>query len=275
MLSRLQAKGEFRVESISIIEDIVLAFANGVAAVLPIDGETHGRLAALWFNPGAGAWLALAYVGAALGLFVCLFRDVARILVGVGGFLLGRFDAGARLFLNVLIICVPWIGASFLLKNESGLLYGGLLILGSANLVAAVVLIVADRCFMTVKRIEHVSPANAALLGVIQLIGFLPGIGRVTALVVGTRFLGMERNDGFRLVLLAQIPILLALAGSTFSFSAPPHFGLNDLALGFFAFVGVFLATHLARRWVNHYGLAPFALYRTGLGALAIILSFL
>lgn len=262
-------------EGMNIIEDIVLAFVNGVAAVLPIDGETHARLAALWRGPGVGAWLALVYVGAALGLFVCLFRDVARIVAGVGRLFLGRFDEGARLFVNILMICIPWIAAIFLLKSESGPFYGSLLILGLVNLVSAAALIVADRCFMTVKRIEHIGPANAILLGFIQLVGFLPGVGRATALMVGARFLGMERNDGFRLALLAQIPILLALAGATVSFSAPPRFEMNDLVLGALAFIGVFLAAHLARRWVNRYGLAPFAFYRTGLGALAIALSFL
>ncbi|GHU05488.1 hypothetical protein FACS1894205_5550 [Alphaproteobacteria bacterium] len=269
---------------------VILAFTSAMMEALPIGGEPQGRMIFLRLSPDSSTelfeHLSPVYFGAALGLIFHLRSDILRFCVGLTHVLRGRIDAEARLFFLVFALSAPCV--LFLSGKGYVVLYSALsslkllspVILELVGLVSAALLIAADRWFMTVKRTVHLGFKSGIFLGIVHMLGLFPGIGTVTALIIGTRFIGMERNEGFRLALLVWIPVLFAfgMLSDTVRFSPlGDGSGMDAFALiDIFSFVGAtfffFLAAFLGQRLIDWRGLWPFALFRIALCFLTAVL---
>ncbi len=252
---------------------MILALIQGAAAVLPIDAGAHAQLLAHLTGWKAGSIIIAVQVGALLALLLWLWRDVALIGQGLWKLRKARVEAGARLLGKALIAAVPWIVADSLLPPLSfHLLAVGLITVACALLMAAI-----DLMSMTVKRIEHLTPAEAGLIGGLQWLALIPGVGRVAVALTTARLIGLERPAAYRFMLLATTPVLMfGIGRNLFYFAAHGASPSGaDLLTAATTFTLVLIAVALASAWIRRAGLFFFAFYRFLVGALMIWLGLM
>ena len=74
----------------------------------------------------------------------------------------------------------------------------------------AIVLWIADRVGMRVKRLEHMTLGQALVVGLAQPLAFIPGTSRSGITMVAARLMGYEREEAARFSFLLSIPAILA-----------------------------------------------------------------
>ncbi len=261
--------------------DVLLqTLIHAVADILPLDGPGHlalfGRVA-----PGAteAVMLAVAAQGGIAAALVCYFwRDMAAMAVGIVRFPKRRIDPGGRLFLLLVVGNIPAIGLLFLFP---GLMQVSPPVLVTAGMLAlfGLLLLLADHLGVTVHRVEHLGWGQVAVIGALQAVSVIPGIGRVALSVMAARFLGYERHHAARLALLLSIPLLLAqmlMVTSVLASRVELRFSSDMLLVAGITF-GVALVTVAALMgWVGRRTFRPFAWWRivVGSGAVALLLIF-
>lgn len=252
----------------NLLNLIILVLIEGVADVLPIDGSGHAALAAKLLGWRAGSIDIALQFGAAVALLLFLWRDIARIGIGLWRLRKQKIEDGTRLLIKVVIAAVPWIAITKICHGLTLCLPE----IGGITILCALLMLCTDRLCMTLKRIEHLDILGSLVIGLASLLAIVPGVGRTAAAYSASRLLGLERPAAFRFVLLVQIPILMAQSlESVITYSLQDIISEPvDLIAASLSMIGVLIAAGLATGWIRRFGLTPFAIYRVILGVIMI-----
>jgi len=244
---------------------------QGITEFLPISSSGHLILVAEVSGQDQGLLMDVAVHVGTLGAVVTYFwRDLLAMLVGVAGLARGRVSPAARLAGTLVIATIPATVVGFLARDfiESSLRSPA--IIAWTTVIFGILLYVADRVGMTIRRISHVGLAHALLLGLAQVLALVPGTSRSGITMTAARLLGYERAEAARYSMLMSIPII-AGAGLLLGIEA---IQAEDAALGGDVVLAVLLsfgaalgAISLLMKWVTQIGFLPFVVYRLLLGA--------
>ncbi|GIK98468.1 MAG: undecaprenyl-diphosphatase 1 [Alphaproteobacteria bacterium] len=262
----------------SILQILVLAVVQGLTEFLPVSSSGHLILVPKltgWPDQGLAIDVA-THVGTLLAVLVYFWRDVARMLAGLGKLVTGRLDGGGRLALYLLIGTIPALVVGYLIEEHVSALRS-IEVVAWAMLGYAVVLYVVDRTTLTVRRLEHVTWGQALFVGIAQCLAFIPGTSRSGVTMVAARLLGYERAEAARFSFLLSIPAISA-AGiwegyGLFKAGNEETIRSAVLAAGFSAVAG-FVAIAVLMTWLRRSTFTPFVVYRLGLGALLLYLVY-
>ncbi|MSP20631.1 MAG: undecaprenyl-diphosphate phosphatase [Alphaproteobacteria bacterium] len=256
-----------------LLHIFALAAVQGVTEFLPVGAEAHlallARVLPAPLDPGVVLLLNLGTVLAAAAYFR---SEMMQALVGGYHLSVGRNSENARLAVRLFVGWVPAIAAGIALLllgrqigGEMTLLWLGWTMVGFGLLV-----FVADRLGMRLRRIEHMSGATALVIGIAQAIALVPGTGRIGVTMTALRLFGFERADAARFALLIGVVPVLALTGWNswlLSRAGEWHGGYDGLIAAAVSFVASYVAIAFLMQWLRRGSLAPFALYRVILGA--------
>jgi undecaprenyl-diphosphatase len=256
----------------TLLQLFVLAAVQGVTEFLPVSSSGHLILVpAVTGWPDQGLLIDTAvHVGTLGAVLVYFWRDLAGLLSGLGRGLRGRGDAAFRLLGLLVLASLPVIvvGGVLALSGWQGALRDTQVV-AWATLVFGVVLLVADRLFLTVRRLEHMKVSGALLIGVAQVLALIPGTSRAGITMTAARMLGFERRDAARFSMLLSIP---AIAGAGV-LTGVELFQTGDVRLTFDALIAAALAFGFAiaaiailMAWLRRSTFTPFAVYRLILG---------
>jgi undecaprenyl-diphosphatase len=251
---------------------MISAVVQGLALVFPVGEMVHlqiwAQLEGYW-DRQSPIYHLIGHGGMALAFAVVLFRELAQIPRGLWQLVRGRPGADARLLVNLLILLAP-IALLKVARLEDFALstfprVDPSLFTPAASLCAGLLLWLADRFGMAIRRIEHMTPVDALAIGIVQLLVCVPGVGLITASIVGARILGFERIDA------ARIAFLVAFVGSAVEaivgiWVETAHGGTSlalEHATGLgIAFLACLVAATVLLVWLRHHSFAPFAIYR-------------
>jgi len=261
---------------VTLLDVLLIALIRGLGEVLPLGASgVLGALSVLSGTPDGRAALAVATdAGIILALLLYFWRDVAAMGRGLWLAAKGKPDSGARLLAHVAIGTVPaaLIGAGLAeaaARITSPVVAAGLVIAGGVLLLAA------DRLGVTVRRVEHLTLAGAAALGLMQVLALFPGVSRTGITLTVARLLGWERRDACRFSLLLALPLLAGHAALTLrTLAGHSHLVVSgDLQFAAALSGGVaWVAVAGMMAWVDRNSFAPFAFVRIVLGAAALAL---
>lgn len=259
---------------------VVLALIQGITEFLPISSSAHLVLVPVltgWPDQGLVIDVAV-HVGTLLAVILYFRRDVAEMGLGFVRLLAGGREREARLALQLVIASVPAFGAGLLLHELAGTLFRpeGVNVVFVTAVIAwttigfGVLLWLADRFCISVRRVEHLGYGDAILVGLAQALALIPGTSRSGITMTAGRVLGLERAEAARFSLLLSIPVI-AGAGAL---AAKDVYDAGDLVLGqdallaaALAFVSALAAIALMMRWLRRASFTPFVVYRLLLGA--------
>jgi undecaprenyl-diphosphatase len=264
---------------VPLLHIVVLALVQGITEFLPISSSGH-----LILVPGVTGWpdqgLAIdvaAHVGTLVAVLIYFWRDVLAMLTGLGRLLSGRFDDGARLALLIAVATLPALAIGFLVQHFLGDQLRSIHIVAWTMIIFAIVLYVADRIGLTVRRLEHMKWNQALVIGIAQTLAFVPGTSRSGITIVAARLFGFERVEAARFSFLLSIPAILAAAllEGYEIFKSGDQSQLHDAALtaGISAIAGL-AAIAFMMAWLKRANFTIFVVYRLLLGAALLYLIY-
>ena len=109
-----------------------------------------------------------------------------------------KLDAEFWLFCKLTLATLPAIGVGLYVNKYMGADLRTLEIIGWATLCFGILLFIADKINMTVRKMEHISFGGAFFIGIMQAISLVPGTSRAGITMTAARFLGVERQDAAR-----------------------------------------------------------------------------
>jgi len=264
---------------VPILHIVVLTLVQGVTEFLPISSSGHLVLVPIFTGwPDHGHIIDVAvHVGTLGAVLLYFWRDIIAMLKGLVMAARGRHDPYAKLAGLIVLATIPVIAAGYLFN------YYGVNSLRSLNIIAwttlafGIVLWIADKAGMTLRRVEHLGVSDAIIIGFAQVLALVPGTSRSGITMSAARILGMERGDAARFSMLMSIPTIIG-AGTL---SGIDLYRIGDLRLTFDAalaaglsLVIAILAISFLMAWLRHSSFAPFAVYRIILGAGLLGLSY-
>lgn len=261
---------------------VILAIIQGITEFLPISSSGH---LALWplltGRTDQGAVMDVAvHVGTLAAVCVYFRAEFAKLVIGTGHILTARIGTPeARLAGLIALATVPAVIAGLALKLADG--QGALRtveVIGWATVLGAVLLWAADRSVPRRGPAESWSARDAVLMGLAQALALIPGTSRSGITMTAARVLGFDRAQSARLALMMAIPVILA-AGAVESIdvfrAGDATVGLDLLLGGALSFGAALLALNVMMRMFSHeWTMLPFVLYRLGLGAVLLWLSY-
>ena len=255
----------------SLLQIVVLSVIQGLTEFLPVSSSGHLILVPFltgWPDQGLVMDVAV-HVGTLAAVLIYFWRDVLTLLRGLFRLFLGQVTREGRLALYLLAATVPALGIGYALETLAGGTPRRVEVVAWAMIGFALVLWIADRIGMRVKRLEHMTLGQALVIGLAQPLAFIPGTSRSGITMVAARLMGYEREEAARFSFLLSVPAILAAgfyeglklldAGDAAAFNGA------GLALLLSALTGL-AAIAFLMRWLRRSSFAPFVIYRLILG---------
>jgi undecaprenyl-diphosphatase len=264
---------------VPILHLAILALVQGITEFLPISSSGHLVLVPhvmQWQDQGLLLDVAV-HVGTLGAVMVYAWREIGMMLSGSWKLMRGRVDQGTRLMLQVILGSIPVVIAGYAIAKYAGGMLRSVEIIGWTTLGFGLLLGLADRVGMTVRRLEHMSYGSALAIGMAQVLALIPGTSRSGITMTMARFLGFERADAARFSLLLSIPAIAGagtLSGIELWQSGNVSLTRDALTAAGLSFASALVAIMLMMTWLKHAGFMPFVVYRILLGALLLYLVY-
>ena len=257
----------------------ILSLVQGITEFLPISSSAHLVLTPRFLGwPDQGLIMDVAVHVGTLGA-VCLYlhREIWEMLVGLSRFARGRRDKGAKLAFLLIVATLPVVAAGLAFDHYMPNGIRSMAVIGWATLGFGIVLWLADRVGMTLRRMEHLELSDAVIVGLAQAIALIPGTSRSGITMTAARLLGMERADAARFSMLMSIPTIVAagvLKGYDLWKTGNAQL-TSDAFMGVgLSFVTALIAIVLMMAWLRRASFTPFVVYRVVLGVFLLGVSY-
>lgn len=259
----------------------LLSALQGITEFLPVSSSGHLILFSKFTTfPDQGLALDVAvHVGSILAVMIYFSEELWRMFKGLlKTYFLPNFkNPDARLFWLIVTGTLPIIVIGLLLKNYGMEWLRDTRIIGWTILLYGILLYIADHFGMTIRKVSHLSPWDAFLIGCAQCLALIPGTSRSGITVTMGRFLGMERREAAKFSMLLSIPAIIAAA----SLVALELYQNNNLAAitetidGItYSFVSSIIAIYIVMWWLKKSTFLPFVIYRILLGTFLLLDSY-
>jgi len=269
---------------VPFLQILILAAIQGITEFLPISSSGHLILVPNFTGlRDQGLMMDVAvHVGTLMAVMLYFWRDIfgmatasSRVFRQMADH--RKFDAEFWLFCKLIIATLPVILVGFYVNKYLGTNLRTLEIIGWTTLCFGVLLFIADKINMTVRKMQHISFHGALFIGLMQAIALIPGTSRAGITMTAARFLGVERQDAARFSLLLSIPTIIgagALKGYELSQSANTVLINDVLMLAGLSFLFALVAISLLMVWLRRASFTPFVIYRILLGAVLLSIVY-
>lgn len=219
------------------------------------------------------------HVGSVLAVMIYFSEEIWEIIKGLAKtWLLPDFKIpGNKLFWLIVIATVPAIVCGMMLKENGMEWLRSTRIIGWTITGFAILLFIADRIGMTIRKVNHLSIIDAVLIGLAQCLALIPGTSRSGITITMGRFLGLERREAAKFSMLLAIPTIIG-AGLLVGMELYQQNNLKEIILGIdgiiYSFIFSILAIYVMMWWLKKSTFLPFVIYRIILGSLLLLDSY-
>lgn len=284
----------------SILYAVIMGLIQGITEFLPVSSSGHLAIFSGLFHietPGL-LFNVLLHVGTLIAVFLCFYRDIAKLLLELFMMLGDVFrnlnawfsnltsedkrpyvkvvNNGYRKFDVLLIVATIPTGvigvwdASLVEKMNSILLCPGICLIGTAFL-----LWFCDKIRPGEKTPRNTTYSNAFMIGIAQGIATLPGVSRSGMTLTSCLGSGFKKNYAVRFTFILSIPAILGslifeLTDVDFSLIAASDMVSYLIGMAVAAVVG-FFCIRVMLVIVRRQRFVPFAIYCFALGVVAIV----
>jgi undecaprenyl-diphosphatase len=262
---------------------VVLALLQGVTEFLPVSSSGHLALLPTisgWDDQGLLMDVAV-HVGTLGAVVVYFWRDLWAMVSGLWAFLSkGKRNQGARLAGLLIVASIPVMIAGYAMNHFYGDGLRDPLVIAWATLGFGVVLYVADKIGLTVRKAEHLYVSDALMIGLAQVLALVPGTSRSGITMTAARLLGMERFEAARFSMLLSIPAILgagALKGWELYEGKDTALTSDAFLATGLAFIAALVSIFFMMAWLRRASFTPFVVYRLvlGIGLLGVLYGWI
>jgi len=260
---------------------MLLSALQGLTEFLPVSSSGHLILFSKFTDfPDQGLALDVAvHVGSILAVMIYFSETIWEMIKGVvkTWFIPNFRYPGSKLAWLIIIGTIPAVLAGmYLVENGTEELRNTKLI-GWTMLCFGIVLYVADTVGMTIRKIDHLTPLDALLIGLAQCLALIPGTSRSGITITMGRFLGLERRDAAKFAMLLSIPTI-AGAGTLIGWELYQQGNITEMLFALdgitYSFIASIIAIYAIMWWLKKSTFLPFVIYRLFLGSYLLLDSY-
>ena len=260
---------------------MLLSALQGLTEFLPVSSSGHLILFSKFTTfPDQGlAFDVAVHVGSIIAVMIYFSETIWEMLKGVAKtyFIPNFKNPGSKLAWLIVIGTIPAVIAGlFLVENGTDELRSARLI-GWTMLSFGIVLFIADKIGMTIRKIEHLTALDAVLIGLAQCLALIPGTSRSGITITMGRFLGLERREAAKFAMLLSIPTI-AGAGALVGWELYQQGNMAEIIYAMdgitYSFIASVLAIYIIMWWLKKTTFLPFVIYRLCLGSYLLLDSY-
>jgi undecaprenyl-diphosphatase len=269
---------------VSVLEAVVLGLVQGLTEFLPISSTAHLRIVpafAGWEDPGA-AFTAVTQLGTMLAVIVYFRADLLRIarawLRSLRDPVKVRRDIDARLGWYIVLGTVPIGICGVLFKDQIETGARDLYLIGSALIVLALILLLAELVGRRDRGTEEIETKDGFTIGLAQTLALVPGVSRSGATITAGLFMGLDRQAAARFSFLLSIPAVVLSGLLELGTLLSGEEGESGTVVGvavatLLAFVTGYASIAFLLRFLATHSTVVFVVYRVVLGSLVLALA--
>ena len=250
-----------------------IGLIQGVTEFLPISSSGHLVLfaeLAKWEDQGLFTDIAVHFGT----LFAVIFYMRAEIKFLISNILTMQILEDKIVF-KIIVATIPAIIVGFFIYDLVNLYFRNIEVMAISSIVFALILFIADKSKIEEKNWNNISFKDSFLIGLWQVLAFIPGASRAGVTITGARFLSFNRSDATKFSMLLSIPIILAsLSMSLLDYYISDEPILNfypSLFAAFIAFITALLSITLMMKLIKVTNFNIFIIYRILLGILILL----
>ncbi|MDA1181051.1 MAG: undecaprenyl-diphosphate phosphatase, partial [Proteobacteria bacterium] len=190
------------------LQFFLIGIIQGVTEFLPISSSGHLVLFAQltnWEDQGLFTDIAVHF-GTLFAVVIYLRKDIYYFLTNIFQFKL--FED--QIIFKIILATLPAIILGYFIYDYVSLYFRSIQLIALSSIVFAIILFFADRVRMESKSWNKITYTEALVVGLFQVLAFIPGASRAGVTITGARLLGYDRLNSARFSMLLSIPIILA-----------------------------------------------------------------
>ena len=255
------------------LQYFLIGIIQGVTEFLPISSSGHLVLFAQltnWKDQGLFTDIAVHF-GTLFAVIIYLRKDIYYFLTNIFQFKI--FED--QIIFKIILATLPAIILGFFIYDYVSLYFRSFQLIALSSIIFAIILFIADKVKIESKSWNKITYIEALVVGLFQVLAFIPGASRVGMTITGARLLGYDRVNAARFSMILSIPIILAsMTLSLINVSNEGYVAVN-LYQSFFAslvaFITALLSIIFLMRFIKKANFNIFIIYRIILGIILLV----
>ena len=255
------------------LQYFLIGIIQGVTEFLPISSSGHlvlfGKLSN-WEDQGLFIDISVHF-GTLFAVIVYLRKDIYYLLLNLFQFKI--FED--QIIFKIILSTLPAIILGYFIYDYVSLYFRSIQMIAISSIVFAIILYFADKINIQAKSWQNITYTEALLIGLFQVLAFIPGASRAGVTITAARFLGYDRINATRFSMLLSIPIILA----SMVLSLINVFNEEQAVVNFYnsffavlvAFISALLSIIFLMRFIKQANFNIFIIYRIILGIILLI----
>ena len=250
------------------LQYFIIGIVQGFTEFLPISSSGHLVLVSeltSWQDQGLFTDVAV-HVGTLLAVIIYLRSHISILIKSFFSFQLSNNDN----LIKIIIATIPAVIVGFFIFDFVQLYFRDIKVVAVTSVVFAALLFVADHFKMKISSWKDMSYGQAFIIGMFQVLAFIPGASRAGVTITGARFLGFDRSSAAIFSMLLSIPIILAsLVLTSLDFISSSEININlyqSLFAAIVACITALVSIKIMMQIIQRSNFNIFIIYRDLLG---------
>ena len=256
------------------LQYFLIGIIQGVTEFLPISSSGHLVLFAQltnWEDQGLFTDIAVHF-GTLFAVIIYLRKDIYYFFTNIFQFKI--FED--QIIFKIILATLPAIILGYFIYDYVSLYFRSIQLIALSSIVFAIILFFADRVKMESKGWNRITYIEALIVGLFQVLAFIPGASRAGVTVTGARLLGYDRVNAARFSMILSIPIILASMTLSLINVLNEEYVAVNLYQSFFAslvaFITALLSIIFLMRFIKKANFNIFIIYRIVLGIILLVI---
>ncbi len=250
------------------LQYFIIGIVQGFTEFLPISSSGHLVLVSeltIWQDQGLFTDVAV-HVGTLSAVIIYLRSHITSLIKSFLSFQLTQNDN----LIKIIIATIPAVIVGFFIFDFVQLYFRDIKVVAVTSVVFAALLFVADHFKIKKSSWKSMSYVQAFIIGIFQVLAFVPGASRAGVTITGARFLGFDRSSAAIFSMLLSIPIILAsLVLTSLDLISSSEVNINlyqSLFAAFVACITALVSIKIMMRIIQSSTFNIFIIYRVLLG---------
>ena len=246
---------------------------QGVTEFLPISSSGHLILFAQLTNfEDQGLFTDIAvHFGTLFAVIIYLRKEIYFLLANILEFKI--FED--KIIFKIILTTLPAIILVYFIYDYVSIYFRNILLIAISSIFFAIVLFFADKIKIQNKDWKNITFIEALIVGLFQVLAFIPGASRAGIRITGARFLGYDRINATLFSMLLSIPIILASMTlsciNLFKHESVPINVYESSYAALVAFITALLSIIFLMKFIKNANFNIFIIYRIMLGIILLI----
>ena len=246
------------------LQYLLIGIIQGITEFLPISSSGHLVLFAQltdWEDQGLFTDIAVHF-GTLFAVIIYLRKDIYYFLTNIYQFKILE----DQIIFKIIFATLPAIILGYFIYDYVSLYFRSIQLIALSSIVFAIILFFADKVKMEIKSWNKITYMEALIVGLFQVLAFVPGASRAGVTITGARLLGYDRLNAARFSMILSMPIILAsMTLSLINIFNEEYVAVNlyqSFSASLVAFITALLSIMFLMRFIKKTNFNIFIIYR-------------